>query len=132
LTDKHFADKLRRLLAKRENPDKNDMLLLKVGRHFEAPSGGQIVIGRNEAENARIEQLKKPEDWLLAAREWLGPAALVRGPRIDDPDLESAARMTAGYGKGQEAETVEVVCRRSVDDREIVLKVEPDKEPVTA
>jgi tRNA-specific 2-thiouridylase len=131
LTDKHFADKLRRLLAKRENPDKNDILLLKVGRHFESPSGSQIVIGRNEAENNRLEQLKKPQDWVLAACESLGPTAVVRGPRIEDADLELAAKITAGYGKGRDEATVDVACRRSEGEQEIILQVEPVQESVT-
>ncbi len=133
LTDKHFADKLRRRLAKDDDPDKNDILLLKVGRHFEAPSGGQIVIGRNEAENERLEQLKKDTDWILAASEWLGPTTVVRGPRTGQPDLEMAARMTAGYGKGAEATQVNVACRRDSgnnnDGEELILAVAPEREP---
>lgn len=129
LTDKHFADKLRRCLAKKENPDRNDILVLKVGRHFEGPSGAQIIVGRNEAENERLEQLKKETDWLVAAVDWQGPTTLVRGPRTGDGDLEAAARMTAGYGKGREVDTVNVSCRKG-DGEEMSLTVSPKREPV--
>ncbi len=126
LTDKHFADKLRGLLAKRENPDKNDVMLLKVGRHFEGPSGSQIVIGRNQAENDRIVQLCKADDWLLAASECLGPTGVIRGPRIDDADRELAAKLIAGYGKGKDASLVGVTCRHSGDATEIIVSVKPE------
>ncbi len=127
LTDKHFADKLRRCLAKQENPDRNDILVLKVGRHFEAPSGAQIIIGRNEAENERLEQLRKDTDWIIAAVDWQGPTTLVRGPRVTSDDLESAARMTAGYGKGREAADVAVSCGKR-DGEEVLLTVLPTRE----
>ena len=126
LTDKHFADKLRRRLAKQENPDRNDILVLKVGRHFEGPSGAQIIVGRNEAENERLEQLKKETDWEVAAVDWQGPTTLVRGPRVGEGDLESAARMTAGYGQGREAASVDVSCRKG-DGEEMSLRVSPEQ-----
>jgi tRNA-uridine 2-sulfurtransferase len=112
LTDKSFADRLRGLLKEDKDPSKNDVLLLKVGRHFAGPDGARIVVGRNESENARLEQLKVPADWRVAALDWLGPTVIVRGAAVTDADLESAARLTTRYGKGKAADAVAVECRR--------------------
>lgn len=128
LTDKHFAARLRGLLEKQENPDKNDILLLKVGRHFHVARNGRVAIGRNEAENARIDQLKRSGDWLLTASEWVGPTALVRGPRVEPADLEFAAGLTAGFGKGREASIVNVSCKLSGGKEELILAVAPFRE----
>lgn len=126
LTDKAFAERLRELLARNPDPSKNDILLLKVGRHFWRPAGGRIVIGRNESENLRLEQLKSPGDWLVFAKEWLGPMTLVRNNPVLREDLRLAGALTAGYGKGREAAIVEVVCEEAGGGRQtIMLSVEP-------
>lgn len=130
LTDGHFAGKLRKLLEKEENPSKNDVLLLKVGRHFEGSSGSRIIVGRNENENRRIEELKRPGDRLFMACEWMGPTTLLRGADITDADLEAAAGLTAAYGKGREASQVAVECQEVGKEDKLIKTVKPSKERV--
>ncbi len=129
LTDKIFAGKLRHLLSLKENPSKNDVLLLKTGRHFSGVRGAQIVVGRNETENQRIEQLAVDGDWLMTASDWTGPTALARALDLDERDLTLAARLCARYGKGQSAPVVDVLCRFIGDEsRDMSIEVEPLRE----
>ena len=129
LTDKIFSGKLRHLLSLKANPSKNDVLLLKAGRHFSGDSGAQIVVGRNETENQRIEQLAVDGDWLITASNWTGPTVLVRAQDPDDRDLTLAARLCARYGKGQSAQVVDVLCRFIGDEsRDTSKEVEPFRE----
>jgi tRNA-uridine 2-sulfurtransferase len=124
LTDKSFAERLRGLLKENKDPSKNDILLLKVGRHFTGPDGARIVVGRNEGENARLEQLKGPADWRVVAADWLGPTVIVRGRAVTDADLEAAAGLTARYGKGKDADTVKVECRRAGPEGEEIKRID--------
>lgn len=125
LTDKPFAERLRNLLKQNPDPTKNDVLLLKVGRLFTGPSGSRIVVGRNEAENLRLDQLCRAGDWLLTAVDWVGPTVLVRGESIGYPDLEAAAKLTAGYGKGRGEALINVCCRPVGAGSEKVIGVAP-------
>lgn len=128
LTDKIFAGKLRALLKQIPDPTKNDILLLKVGRHFSTSNGGRVVVGRNEAENLRIDQLSDTGDWLLAAERCVGPTVLVRGEHIKEDDLKEAAGLAAGYGKGRDEPLVEIGCKLvGADGQKTVLSVVPTK-----
>ena len=125
LTDKVFAARLRGLLKDHPDPTKNDVLLCKVGRHFAGPSGSRIVIGRNEGENLRVEQLSVPGDRLLTAVDCVGPTVLIRGESVTDTDLEMAAQLTAGYSKGREELRLDVKCKIVGDASETIMNVSP-------
>ena len=131
LTEKHFADKLRHLFELREDPSKNDVLLLKVGRHFSGDSGAtQIVVGRDENENKRLEDLSTNTDWLVTIDDWTGPTTLVRGDAISDLDLEKAATLAARYGKGRDEDQVDSTCRFLGETERVIKKrVSPLSEP---
>ncbi|MHC4251598.1 MAG: hypothetical protein ACYS9X_20960, partial [Planctomycetota bacterium] len=90
----------------------NEVHLLKVGRHFRFESGARAVVGRNEAENAKLLTLARPGDWVLVAAAGSSPETLLRsggGPSADD--LEATARFTARFSKHRRADMVEVVAR---------------------
>lgn len=125
LTDKIFAQRLRAFLAVNTNPSKNDILLLKVGRHFTGPTGSWIIIGRNEAENLRLDQLSSSGDWLVTVCDWVGPTTVVRGDAVSEADLDYAGQLTGGYGKGRGESEVNVACRRVGEDVEIMKSVVP-------
>lgn len=57
----------------------SDIRLLLVGRQFNLPHGAWFVLGRNEEENAKIEQLAGEGDWLLKMTDRPGPTGLLRG-----------------------------------------------------
>lgn len=76
LTDLIFSKKLKELLEMKKDIGKNDVELLKVGKHFWF-DGIKVVLGRNEKENKKIEKLSKKKDVLIKPK-FPGPTALIR------------------------------------------------------
>lgn len=107
LTDPIFSERLRHLLKEHPEADVNDVELQKVGRHFEGEGGSAIVIGRNEGENQRIQELARSGDILFETKDVPGPIALLRGKALPG-EIKAAAALTARYGKARALERAEV------------------------
>jgi len=130
LTDPDFAGRMRALLDYNPHPSRNEIMLLKVGRHTFLDGGrGRIMVGRNENENLRLRSLARDGDWLLEAVDVVGPVTLVRG-QPTEADLELAAYLTAEHGKGSRLDVVTVRGSRlgSAEAAEIVVRPTEDKE----
>ncbi len=113
LPDLNFAQRLQDLFdhtADRHTLTREDMLLLKVGRHFRLATGTKVVIGRDASENAFLEGFTA-DRWVLQAIDHGSPLTLVEGEASAD-DLELAAAMTARYSQGREEAQVRVRARR--------------------
>ena len=65
------------------------------------------MVGRDEADNERLEALAAPDDCLLVARDFPGPTTLARG-EFDDDALRLAASITVRYGRGRDEQGVAV------------------------
>lgn len=82
-----------------------DVRVLLVGRQLLLPGGGWLILGRDEGDNERIEELAQPEDALLRMEEWPGPTALLK--KVDqykdadavNRDLDIAASLVVRYGR---------------------------------
>jgi tRNA U34 2-thiouridine synthase MnmA/TrmU len=106
LTEPGFSRRMKDLMA-HEGLRLEDVLLLKVGRHFRLAPEAKLVVGRNEEENKRILAHAGSSDYLLEAQEFPGPISLGRGA-FDGELLRLAAGITARYGKGKDAPEVAV------------------------
>jgi len=86
LTDARFSRKLRDHLAHTADDDNrlHDLALLRVGRHFRVTDDLKVVLGRNEAENARLKGFEAADRWVLEPQRLKGPTALVCGPRTEE------------------------------------------------
>ncbi|MFH1501886.1 MAG: hypothetical protein ABIG03_02435 [Candidatus Eisenbacteria bacterium] len=124
LTDPIFAVRLRDLLEHAGHLSREDVTLLKVGRHFRLGRSAKAVVGRDEAENAKLVALALLGDAVLRADGVPGPTTLVRGD-ADVDQLELAAAMTVRYGKGRELPRVPVVCERRGRETTFTLDVAP-------
>jgi tRNA-specific 2-thiouridylase len=106
LTDPGFSHKLRHLMQELDEYDRDDLELLRTGRHF-WHGRHRLVLGRDDRENGILERLALPTDHLLRERDRPGPVALLRlQPRDAVPDaelLEQAAMLLGRYGKGKAA-----------------------------
>ncbi|KKN02410.1 hypothetical protein LCGC14_1117950 [marine sediment metagenome] len=109
LTDISYSQKLKRLLAINEFPTNKQLALLRVGRHFDI-DGNMVAIGRDEAENKRIEVLKEPGDTILECSGCEGPTTIIKGGDFSDEIVRKAASLTARYSQGRGAEKMAVVC----------------------
>ena len=100
LTEKGFSNRLRDLLGHSGDATVKDVELLKVGRQFRLSPQAKLVVGRNKANNDEIKKFVEFEDYLIQAEDFPGPLGLLRG-RPDEKDLETAAAVVTGYGKGK-------------------------------
>jgi tRNA-uridine 2-sulfurtransferase len=103
LTEPGFAKRMSDLLSK-NSFDKNDIELLKVGRHFALRKDIKLVVGRNEQENKKIFSLVQPQDFLFSSKNFKGPVSLLRlyidsdSEFLDkDKIVNLASRITARY-----------------------------------
>jgi hypothetical protein len=124
LPDLNFAERLRDLLdhtADTSSLTHEDMLLLKVGRHFRLRSGVKVVIGRDESENAFLGGFTAGR-YVLQAIDHGSPLTIV-DPEAGESDLEWAAALTARYSQGRDEARVRVRIRAGEQER--VIEVEP-------
>jgi len=86
LTDPEFSKRLKVILKLwQKTPrnlkcEKNDIELLKLGRHF-IEDEIKIVVGRNDEENEKIKKLALKNDILVEMGNYPGPLTLIRNYR---------------------------------------------------
>lgn len=95
LTDKEFANKLRDLFRHKRSVGWNDILLLKIGRHFRF-SRNKIIVGRNESENKLLLSRKQKTDYIFEVPGHGSPITLLQGTKSSEA-IVIAARLTARY-----------------------------------
>jgi len=99
LTDPEFSKRLRKLFEISPDCRRNDIELLKLGRHF-SENTTKIVIGRNEDENGKIKKIAQKGDVLIEMENYSGPLTLVRNyqkTKVSKPILERAKKLTQYY-----------------------------------
>ena len=109
LTDKQYSVKLSDLWSTRgkREYDLDDIMLLKVGRHLRPRPNFKIIVGREEGENRFMEGYRKRFTHMLSTSH-TGPLVLLDGEDIKTDDIQLAARLTARFGQGRDAELVSV------------------------
>lgn len=108
LTDKNYSTKLVDLWTVRGHKEYelDDIMLLKVGRHIRPNKNFKMIVAREDGENKYLQGYKKTFVSMVSVSHG-GPVVLIDGTPSDD-DLELAARITARYGQGRDADEVEV------------------------
>ncbi len=111
LTDEQYSVKLADLWKFRgeKRYELDDIMLLKVGRHLRPAQNFKVIISREEGEG-RFLQGYRNQFISLDTRSHPGPFALLDG-ELSEADIHLAARIVARYGKGREAETVELLVK---------------------
>ncbi|NNF07172.1 MAG: tRNA (5-methylaminomethyl-2-thiouridylate)-methyltransferase [Candidatus Eisenbacteria bacterium] len=109
LTDQSFATRFRDFL-KFQSPDYEpqyeDFLLLKVGRHFRTPIGAKAIVGRDESENGFLERFQE-NHWVFKVDGFSGPLTL--SPDAHDEERAAlVAGIAARYSDGKEETEVKV------------------------
>ncbi|MEQ1530124.1 MAG: tRNA (5-methylaminomethyl-2-thiouridylate)-methyltransferase, partial [Methylococcales bacterium] len=124
LTDESYSKKLVDLWRARGKKDYelDDIMLLKVGRHIRPQANYKIIVARDEGEGRFLQGYKN--DFIsLHCESHPGPLVLVDGTPSAE-DLFVAAKVTARYGQGRDAEQVEVAIR-TPDGLERMIQVTP-------
>lgn len=109
LTDASYSTKLQDMWDHRSsrNYELDDIMLLKVGRHVRPRPWFKLIIGREEGENNFMLGYKKQFSHLFCTSH-TGPLVLIDGELRSEEDRELAARITARYGHGKNADSVDI------------------------
>jgi tRNA U34 2-thiouridine synthase MnmA/TrmU len=123
LADENFA---RRFHDKRQHgsPEtirKDEIILLKVGRHFRLNPEVKIIVARDASENRFLERFTEP-GWRFEALDCGSPITLTEG-EPDEATRRLIASITARYSDRRHEPLVEVSARRG--DHEERLMVPP-------
>ena len=131
LTDRQYAVKLEDLWKTRgsKHYELDDIMLLKVGRHLRPRPNFKMIVGREEGENHFLEGYRKRFVHMMPVSH-TGPLVLLDGP-VSSADIELAARLTARFSKGRDADrvTVEVHDNRSAVSTLEVVPIPADEIP---
>ncbi|MBC7327597.1 tRNA 4-thiouridine(8) synthase ThiI [bacterium] len=126
LTDPQFAKRLKDLMDNDEL-SKDNVNLLKIGRHFRLGKGLKLVVGRNKEENQKLKELVREDDVFLEAISHKGPDAILRG-QVSEEDVELAGRILARYSDLGEGEKLRVKVSRKGEERMIEVDKLEEKE----
>lgn len=123
LTDENYSIKLVDLWKSRGSKqyDLDDIMLLKVGRHIRPSPDFKMIIAREEGEGRFLQGYKGSFIYMNTVSH-RGPLVLIDGTPSDQ-DLELAARITARYGQGRDADKVVVKIVQQGQEKE--LEVSP-------
>jgi len=113
LTDQHFAGKMRDLLDHDETADVKDARLLRVGRHFRISGDLKLIVGRDEAENDRLEKMAGDDDFFFhpANEDVKGPLCVTKGS-FGKEQLADIGEIVARYCKGDDGASIKIEYRR--------------------
>ena len=123
LADENFA---RRFHDKRQHgsPEtirKDEIILLKVGRHFRLTPDVKIIVARDESENRFLERFADPL-WRFEALDCGSPITITEG-EPDEATRRLIASITARYSDRRHEPLVEVAARRGAHEER--LRVPP-------
>jgi tRNA(Ile)-lysidine synthase TilS/MesJ len=106
LTDAVIARRLKDVFDRCPGWDERDARLTTLGRHFRFRPGLKVILGRDAAENARLEQMAGPLP-VVSFTQKPGPTAVLRGP-CEGKDLITVGRLLRHFAPKVTGECVEV------------------------
>lgn len=123
LTDPEFARRIKDLM-RREELSLNNVELLKTGRHFRLSENAKLIVGRNEKENSRIQELAKEQDAVFRPLKLAGPTALARGT-LDADLINTCSRIVLRYCDLNGDINADIVYNILPDKQDRTIRVEP-------
>lgn len=97
LTDENFSKKMRDFIA-HDTFEIPDIPVLKYGRHLRLPEGAKLVIGRNQEENAMIQEIENDKFVHIRTVGIPGPRSML-SRRATENDKALATRLILTYCK---------------------------------
>lgn len=95
LTDPGYARRLKDLKEHEGLELADDVIRLRIGRHFRL-GNARLIVGRDEGENTRLAAMARPSEFFLRARDCPGPSGLLAAPATP-ADIRRAAEICARY-----------------------------------
>jgi tRNA U34 2-thiouridine synthase MnmA/TrmU len=127
LADRNYAHKMNDLLEHIEDgkvPSLDDVILLKVGRHFRPQQNLKVVVGRDEVENKFLERYSGNGRAMLCTVDVMGPVTIAEGVLGED-EIRTAAAITARYSDSDGTGPIRI--QFETDSTSGIVEVEPSK-----
>ncbi|MBF0200198.1 MAG: tRNA 4-thiouridine(8) synthase ThiI [Desulfamplus sp.] len=108
---------------------RRDLYLLKFGRHFRIDEDIKVVVGKNQADNSKIESMyRQDRDIALGHSELPGPFVLIPwGAFIEKAKINAgisiAGALCAGYTKASPGSSAQIVVRSPEIEQKITVTV---------
>jgi len=127
LTDRMFSDRLKDLFA-HEGLSRDNVELLKFGRHFRLNDTTKLVVGRDQKENEHLLNFARENDYLFMPGENLpGPTSLGRGI-FSEELIKLSCSITSRYCDINGDTSADIAYKRFSEKENNVLKVSPMEE----
>lgn len=107
LTEPNYSLRLREAINTNPNLDKEEIELLRYGRHFRTENNTRIIVSRTGEEGEKIKALLTSEDTVFIPKSHMGAMGIIHGVVLEE-DIELACRIVARYSKGKDEELVTV------------------------
>ena len=114
LTDENFSKKMRDFIA-HDTFLIEDIPVLKYGRHLRLRDGAKLVVGRNQEENEKLQEMANSKFLHVKTSGIPGPHALLSA-NATDADKELAARIILTYCKTKFDEKYTVLLEEDVTE----------------
>jgi len=129
LTEPNFAGRLKDLYEHdKENTDRSDIELLRVGRHFRLTDKAKAISTRNEEEYEALRERIKDDMLVFDTAEYSGSTVALKASVGHEPaadEIQFAASIAARYSKAREEEEVLVKYKKPKDDKYEYITVKP-------
>lgn len=110
LTDENFSNRLRDFIKFCSSKiESKDIKLLKIGRHFRLSDDTKLIVGRNKAENEKLEKFHQNNSVKLEALGVTGPVALLIS-RSPDEHIKLSSVIVARFSDALLNEPVKIKC----------------------
>jgi len=113
LTDENFAKKMFDFIEY-DNFEIRDIPLMKFGRHLRLPDGAKLVVGRNQEENAYLQEIDNDKYYHIKTIALPGPHAML-SKNASQADKELATKTVLTYCKTKD----DTIYRLSYDGDEV-------------
>jgi len=128
LTEISFVPKVKDVFAHSETLNVRDFRLLKIGRHFRIGPETKVIIGKDEADNALLENNVQQGEVRLRWLDGGSPLGVVTGV-AEEALMAVAARLMLRYTKAEAGRECRVKVIR--DDAETLMTVRNDCDEAT-
>ena len=130
LTEPNYGRKLGDLYKyNKDEANKNDVILLSVGRHFRLSENVKAISTRTEEEYKELKELMTKDMWVFNTANHKGSTIVLKITSEYEPtdeEITLAAAITARYSKGKDEKEVLVKYKKPGEDKEeFYLNVEP-------
>lgn len=114
LTDENYSQKLVDMWKNRPNREYelDDIILLKIGRHFRFSDDFKLIIGREEGENNFMKGYRNQFKTVYSTSH-SGPLSIIDGEINDPEDFKQALALIARYTQGKDATEVTLEIRQA-------------------